>query len=366
MNYENLLHNIALTMVPEVGPILSKYLISYCGNAENVFKSSSKKLAKIPGIGPKVIESLKNATPFEKAEKQIEFIDRNECKIYLFHDDDYPKRLKHFEASPLVLYGKGAINTNHRRTVAIIGTRSPTELGKINCEKIVQGLKKYNVQIISGLAYGIDTCAHKSSVEKDIETVGILGHGLDKIYPASNKPLVKKMIQNGGILTEFPIKTRPDRENFPMRNRIIAAMSDAVIVVESKRSGGSIITTEFANSYNKDVFAVPGRVNDEVSEGCNKLIKQTKAHLLESAEDIGYIMRWEEMDSNKTIQPKLFVDLNDEEQRVVDLLKTEEEYEIDKIAFSLALSTSQLASILLNLEFKGVIKSLPGNSYMLI
>lgn len=363
---KNLLHNIALTLIPDVGPIIAKVLISYCGSAEAVFTASKRELSKIPQVGLKTIERVKNSKEaFIKAESEISYLEKIGGSATVFHSDLYPQRLKHFDSSPLVLYCRGEMNLNHPRTVAIIGTRKPTEQGKINCEKLIAGLQKYDVQIISGLAFGIDTCAHSESVKQGIETIGIMGHGLDRMYPAANKKLASKMLEKGGVLTEFTTGTNPDRENFPMRNRIIASMSDVIIVVESKKRGGSIITAEFANTYNKDVFAIPGRVNDEVSQGCNRLIKQHKAHLLESAEDVGYIMRWDEMDSDKVIQKSLFIDYSPLEQSVIDLLIKSQQITVDDLNFELKLPPSELASMLLNLEFKGAIRSLPGKKYIL-
>jgi len=335
---DQLLHNIALTMVPDVGPVNAKLLISYCGSAEAVFEADKKKLLKIPGIGPKTIDKLVNADPFAQAQEQINFLEKTGGKAVTFHSSDYPQRLKHF-------------------TVAIIGTRKPTELGKLNCERLVEGLKDYGIQIISGLAFGIDSCAHKAAVDNDIETIGITAHGLDRLYPSQNTDLARKMVKKGGILCEYPIGTNPDRENFPMRNRIIASMSDAIIVVESKRKGGSIITAEFANSYNKDVFAIPGRISDLVSEGCNKLIKQHKANLLESAADISYIMRWDEIDKQRTVQKALFIDYTPEEQRLVDLLGTKDAITVDELNYTLKMPQSELAAMLLTLEFKGALIS---------
>ena len=365
--HENLLHNIALTQISEVGPVMAKLLISYCGSAEAVFKSSKKALSKIPQVGLKTIERIhtQRAEAFKKAEEELIYLRNNHGEAVLFHSKDYPKRLKHFDSSPLVLYHRGSLHLNHPRTVAIIGTRKPTEQGKIICEKVIEGLRKYNVQIISGLAYGIDTCAHHCAVKLGMETIGVVGHGLDRLYPASNRNLVDQMKENGGVLTEFPTGTKPDRENFPMRNRIIASMSDVIIVIESKKRGGSIITAEFANSYNKDVFAVPGRISDDSSEGCNRLIKQHKAHLLESAEDVAYIMRWEDEQKEKVIQKSLFVEYTPEEQKIIDALSMNDQITIDDLNYKLQLPNSSLASLLLNLEFKGAIRSLPGKKYIL-
>lgn len=353
-------------MIDNIGPIFAKYLISYCGDVQAVFEATEKQLATIPNIGPATINKIKNAEVFDKADQQLAFLEKNGMKAYTYLDDEYPRRLKHFETSPIVLYFNGNGNLNHSRTVAIIGTRKVTDRGAIICKKIVEGLKPYNVQIISGLAYGVDSLAHKYAVEENISTIGVLGHGQDLIYPASNRALAKRMLENGGTITEFPIESRLNREHFPMRNRIIAAMSDAVIVVESAKKGGSIITAEFANQFNKDVFAVPGRTNDEYSEGCNRLIKQHKANLLESAEDIAYIMRWEEIDKSKDIQTSLFVELEPEEQKIVNILKSNPEINIDELNYKLELQASQLAALLISMEFKGVIKSLPGKKYIVV
>ncbi|MBC7886069.1 MAG: DNA-protecting protein DprA, partial [Saprospiraceae bacterium] len=283
MSTQDILYLIALTKLPKVGPVIAKNLISYCGGVEEVFKVGKKSLLKIPGIGQAVTENFDTVGAMKLAEKEMKFIEKNHINVLSYLDEDYPKRLSNFDSSPVILYYKGNVNLNHHRTVAIVGTRRPSEYGKIMCDRIIEGLLSYNVLLVSGLAFGVDAAAHRKCVETGIPTLGILGHGLDIIYPSEHKALSKKMIENGGVLTEFPSETKPDRENFPMRNRIIASISDVVVVIESKRKGGSIITAEFANEYNKDVFAVPGSVTDELSEGCNKLIKQNKAHLIESA-----------------------------------------------------------------------------------
>lgn len=357
---------IALSKVDKVGPVLAKYLVSYCGGARAVFEASKKQLSKIPSVGPATIDRLQGEQCFRLADEQVAFVEKHNIKVYSYLDEDYPSRFKHYETSPIVIYFNGKGNINHPRTVGIIGTRKPTERGNIICERLVSELKDYNVQVISGLAYGVDSLAHKYALENTMPTIGMLGHGHDIIYPASNRELAAKMLSDGGTMTEFTIKSRVDREHFPMRNRLIAAMSDVLIVVESARKGGSMITADFAFQYNKDVFAVPGRLNDEYSQGCNKLIKEQKAHLLESAKDIAYIMRWEEQDSKRSIQAALFVDLEPGEQLIVDLLKEEPELNIDELNHRLKLTTSVLAAQLINLEFKGVLKSLPGKKYILI
>lgn len=355
---------LALRQTPMVGDILAKNLISYCGTAENVFQESAKNLMKIPGVGETIARNIREVD-FSKADSELTFIQKNGIEVMAYHLPGYPHRLKPFDDSPFLLFYKGKNVLDHPRIIGVVGTRTPSDHGRMICEKIMDELSVYNPLIISGLAYGIDGIAHKKSLALSMPTVGILGHGLDMVYPSLHKPLAEKMIAGGGLLTEFPSGTKPDKENFPMRNRIIAALCDVLIVVESKRKGGSIITAEMANEYNKDVFAVPGRIFDELSEGCNKLIKQNKAHLIESAKDVGYIMRWEEMDARKFIQTSLFVELDDTEKEVVSLLREEKELTIDQITYRLLKQPSEVSSLLVNLEFKGVVKSLPGKKYIL-
>ena len=366
MTREDLICLIAITKMPNVGPVTAKNLISYCGSVEGVFKEKKNNLLKIPGIGPLLAENIDPHSYLDDAEKEVTFTEKNGISPISYLDRNYPARLLNYDSSPVLLYFKGQADLNHYRTVAVVGTRNPTEYGKIMCERLVEGLTPYKVLLVSGLAFGIDSIAHRVCLESGIPTLGVLGHGLDRYYPHEHKAMAKKMTeQGGGILTEFTTGTRPDRENFPMRNRIIAALSDAVVVVESKRKGGSIITAEFGNEYNKDVFAIPGQVTHELSEGCNKLIKQNKAHLLESAADVAYIMRWDEIDSGKIIQKQLFVDLDETESRLVSVLREHGELGIDSLTYKLGISPSETASVLLGLEFKGLLRALPGKKYML-
>lgn len=358
-------YKLALTLVDGVGDTLAKNLISYCGGAEAVFAEKRQSLVKIPGVGPGVASKIKASETLPRAEQEIRWAESHGVSIYYFMDQDYPARLRRQDDCPIILYYKGTAPLNHARTVAIVGTRKPTDYGIMECEKLVEGLKAYDVQIISGLAYGVDSKAHNAAVQQQIETIGVMGTGLDRIYPAQHRTLSQRMLSHGGLLSRFTKGSTPDRENFPMRNKIIAGMSDVVVVVQSKRQGGSIITAEFANDYNKDVFAIPGRVDDEVSEGCNRLIKINKAHLLESAADIAYIMRWEELEADKNIQGSLFVDLEPIEERVIAVLRDERVIEIDSLCYRLGQTGSEMASVLLGLEFKGMIKGLPGKRYML-
>jgi DNA processing protein len=357
-----LLHQIALTLVPGVGDINGKKLVSYCGSAEAVFKESKKSLMKIPGMGEATAVAIANHNVYERAEKEIRFIEKNNIQTLYFLDKDYPNRLKHCMDSPILLYFKGEINFNCEKVVSIVGTRRASDYGRDICNKIIEDLANLDVLIVSGLAYGIDTQSHKSALKHGLKTVGVLAHGHDRIYPQQNKSLSEKMLDHGGLLTDFMSNTNPDRENFPKRNRIVAGLCDALVVIESAKRGGALITANIANSYNRDVFAVPGKVNDKYSEGCNFLVKTNKAALLQSAEDIKYIMNWQ-TDSPKSKQIKLFRELNHEEQLIMDILEKNKECSIDFIVLNSKLSSSKIAAILLTLEFDGMVKSLPGKMF---
>ncbi len=361
---EELLYKIAITQIPLVGAVTARNLISYCGGVEAVFRAKKRALCKIPGVGDAVAAHVVNQNILSLAERELIFMEQHGIRPLFYLDKDYPARLKPFRDSPVMLYYKGDADLNPARTVAIVGTRSPTHHGTAQCEEIVEGLKPYGVTVISGLAFGIDVTAHRKCMELEIPTVAALGHGLDRIYPGQHRHIAVRMLQRGGLLSEYPSGTLPDRENFPMRNRIIAGLSDAVIVIESGITGGSIITAKMANGYHKDVFAVPGRVNDRMSQGCNHLIKTNQAHLLESTADLAYIMRWEETAGAKAIQPQLFVELDAQEQIIVNLLNERAELSIDALTFECGISHSEMAALLLGLEFKGVIRSLPGKRYV--
>ncbi|MDC3210017.1 DNA-processing protein DprA [Saprospiraceae bacterium] len=362
----DLLYKIAITKIPKVGAITAKNLVSYCGGPKAVFEASQKELISIPGIGRTLAENIRHYNVLEEAEKEIEFIENNNIQCLFYTDEKYPHRLKYFNDSPVILYFKGKTDLNHDRIVSIIGTRTPTPQGKIICEEIIAELQKYNVLVISGLAYGIDVTAHRKSISLNIPTVGVLGHGLSMIYPHEHKGVSENMIKNGGVLTEFTYQQGPEREHFPMRNRIVAGMCDALIVVETKERGGSMITAELANGYNKNVFAVPGRARDKKFGGGNLLIKDHKAQLVECADDVIGIMGWKLFEENRNIQKQLFVELSEREQVVIEILKTENEVAIDKLSYVSKLQPSEVSSLLLELEFKGMIKTLPGKRYMLV
>lgn len=355
---------IAISKIPKVGPILGKNLISYCGGILSVFEQTPKQLTKVPGIGESLAKCIAKAD-FSDAEREYVWLRKNNITPISYLEPAYPSRFIPIDGCPVILYYSGTASLNHPRTVGIVGTRQPSTYGQVQCENIIASLEKYNVLIVSGLAYGIDGIAHKKCVELSIPTIGVLGHGLDRIYPAFHKSLSQKMISNGGLLTEFTSGTLPDKENFPMRNRLIAGLCDATIIIESKRQGGSIITAEFANEYNKDVFALPGNVNEPFSEGCNKLIKQNKAHLMETGEDVAYIMRWDDIDTGKAVQRQLFIELSDIESAICDALREHKELSIDHITYIIGKTPSETSSILLEMEFKGIIRNLPGKKFIL-
>ena len=361
-----LFYQIALTMLSSVGPITAKHLISYCGSPEAVFKESKKNLLKIPGLGPKTIPLINKESSFPQAEIELQFIDRNNIQTAYYLDNNYPQRLKVYDDSPILLYFKGQNVLNNPRNIAIIGTRKPSEYGKEMVTKLVQDLKPYEITMVSGLAYGIDICAHKAALEQQIPNIAVLGHGLHTIYPALHRNIAKQITKEGMILTEFSSQAKFDKENFPQRNRIIAGLADGLVVGESGSSGGSIITAHFANDYSKDVFAFPGRVTDAVSAGCNNLIKQHKAHMITSIKDLSYIMRWDELNKSKQIQRTLFHDLNAAEQSIIHILADVNDLSIDEIMIKSEKSPSATANHLLQLEFKGLLKSLPGKRYKLI
>ncbi len=361
----DLFHKIALTKIPNIGPILTRNLLNHFQSANHIFEASQKELIKVPGISLNLAKLIKSKKTFAEAEQELVYLDQNNIRCIFFQDEDYPERLKHNHAAPAILYAKGNFNLNHPRNVAIVGTRKYSPIGKQNTEALVKGLKKYDVQILSGLAYGIDFLAHSSSLDHNIPTIGVLGHGLSLIYPFDHKKIANEMLENGGLLTEFSFKTGINKDQFPMRNRIVAGLCDALIVVESAVKGGSIITAEYANSYNKDVFAIPGRIQDKSAGGCNRLIKINKAHLLEKPEDIGYIMGWDNQKKNLPHQQSLFVDLSDLDQKIIESIKKYGESSFDRLSYETEIQNSELASILLNLEFKGIIKSLPGKRFIL-
>jgi DNA processing protein len=371
MTDELLKYKIGITLIKGIGNNLAKSLISYVGSLEGVFREKQSNLAKIPGIGEILSAEIVSQNVLKRAEEEIEFIEKNKINTFYYTDRDYPYRLKECADSPIMIFSKGNCDFNNGKFVGIVGTRNATESGKENCRKLIFDLAntQLNTIIVSGLAYGIDICAHKSALDAGLPTIGVIGHGLDRIYPAAHRPTAVKMMPNGALLTEYLSKTNPDRPNFVQRNRIIAGLCDAIIVVESASRGGALITAEIANDYNRDVFAFPGRVNDEWSAGCNALIKNNKASLIESAEDLCKFMSWEKQDliNTQTIQTALFLDLSDEEQEIVSILRQNSDgIQMNELAIILSKPASKISSMLLEMEFKGIVKCLPGSVYKIV
>jgi DNA processing protein len=364
---QNRLALVALHFIPGIGDYTIRQLISYCGSAEKVFTTPKGKLHKIPGIGSAIADTLLKGKSFEQAEKELLRAEQESTEILFYTDKKYPSRLKQIPDAPSMLYCKGNIDLESSKTVGIVGTRQATPYGKDQVEKLVESLVPHMPLIVSGLAYGIDIHAHKQAIKHNLPTVGIMGSGMDIIYPAAHKETARKMQENGGLLTENPFGTKPDAHNFPQRNRIIAGLSDALIVVEAAEKGGALITAEIANSYNKDVFAYPGSVGITYSAGCNNLIKTNRAHLLTSIKDLEYIMNWtaHEVASRKKIHALSLDGYSQDEQTILTLLLDKSPAMIDELSWKSDLPISQLASVLLGLEFAGVVKSLPGKMYAL-
>jgi DNA processing protein len=362
-----LFYQLALTLVPNIGDVHAKLLLQQFGDASSIFKASHKDLERLEGIGTVRASSIRAFNDFHLAEAELQFIEKYRIKTLFLTDPEYPQRLLNCYDSPTLLFYKGTADLNASKVLAIVGTRSNTDYGKQFTEELVAELSSQQVLIVSGLAIGIDAYAHKAALKNNLPTVGVVGHGLDKIYPSINKGLARDIaLQNGGILSEFFSGTLPDKHNFPLRNRIVAGMSDATIVVETLISGGSMITAKLADAYNRDVFAVPGRTTDTKSKGCNYLIKNNKAILLTDAGQLLDIMGWQEKKKKIKKQKELFIELTPEEKQVIDILKQKESVHIDEINISSGLSSSSVAAAILNLELQSVIGSMPGKMYKLL
>jgi DNA processing protein len=362
----SLLYQIALTLIPNIGAVYAKLILQHL-DVEEVFTAKKSSLLKIEGLGEVRAKSIVTFNNFARAEKEMEFIEKYKINPLFITNDQYPKRLLNCYDAPTMLYYRGNADLNTSKIIAVVGSRTHTDYGKIVIENLLQPLSHSGILVVSGLAYGIDAIAHKTALKNQLQTVGVLGHGLDKIYPAENTEMAKEMLQHGGLLTEFMTKTKPDRHNFPARNRVVAGISDAVIVVETDIKGGSIITAELANGYNKDVFAFPGKINDKKSSGCNHLIKNNKAVLLTDAQQLLEAMGWEE--NKKLIKKKpreFFIELSGDEKIIVEILKTADQTSIDELNFRSGLSSSAVAVAILNLEMQNIIQSLPGKMYRLL
>lgn len=367
MSLDLLKFRIGITLINGIGNNIAKNLIAYLGNEEAVFKEKRKALSRIPGIGETLAKEIVNHKhALLRAEQEIEFILKNNIQHLYYTDKNYPFRLKECPDAPLILFAKCAQNLNDAKFVGIVGTRNATDYGKEICYTLATALATIpNLVIVSGLAYGIDICAHKSALDFKIPTVGVVAHGLDVIYPSAHRSVAVRMLEQGGIVTEYLSKTKPDRQNFVQRNRIIAGMSDALIVVESAQKGGALITAELANDYNRDVFAFPGRINDQWSKGCNALIKNNRASLIESPDDFIRQIGWDLQTSRKEdVQMVMFMDLSEEETVIYSIIrKYPDGIHVNELSIASSFPYSKLTSLLLEMEFKALVKCIPGGIY---
>ena len=320
-------------------------------------------------IGEERADAIVKSDVLKEAEKEVKFVEDYKIKTFFFTEDEYPERLKPLTDNPILLYYKGEADLNAPKTVGIVGTRKCTDYGKEITKKIVAELAAHDVMIISGLAYGVDIAAHNAALENNLKTIGVLAHGLNTLYPAQHKPAAKKMVLQGGLLTEYKSSDEMRTHNFPDRNRIVAGLCDAVVVIESGIKGGAVITANIANSYNKDVFSVPGKATDKMSAGCNFLIKTFKANLIENGNDLLEAMRWKNVEGQskqQKQQKQLFLNLAEEEKVIYSLLNDKGEVEIDKLVHESGMNSSQMAASLLEMEMNGLIVSLPGKRYKLL
>ncbi len=347
----------------------ARNLVQAVGDVESVFTESARKLELIPRISKRLIAEIRHPEVMRRAEKELEFITKNNIQPLFFTDEDYPQRLTNCIDSPVLLYAKGNVDFNRQKVISIVGTRNATKYGQEFCHKFLKELSERfpGLLVISGLAYGIDIYAHRAAMQNILSTVAVLGHGLDRIYPYAHRHTAIEMLQNGALLTEFPSESNPDRHNFVRRNRIVAGMADAVVVVESGEKGGSLITAEVANSYYREVFAVPGRVSDNASAGCNRLISDNKAVLLQQTEDFIAHLGWDT--GKKSTVPKqkeLFLNLTEDEEKIFNALNTTESMQVNQLAIELDTPVSELFFTLLELEMKNIVQALPGGVYKLL
>lgn len=369
-NQNELLSKIALSLVPGIGSITAKSLITACGGAEQVFREQEKVLRTIPGIGTVLAKNILQSKVLPRAAKEVEFISRNNVMAHFYLDESYPQRLTNCVDAPMLLFSKGNANLNPSKVISIVGTRNATEYGRELVDKLISDLagRGYDLQIVSGLAYGIDIQAHLAALRHSIPTVCVLAHGLDTVYPTLHKNIAREMCDHeGGMVSDFLSHTVLDRKNFLRRNRIIAGLADAVIVVESAKKGGALLTAELAVSYNRDLFAFPGRVGETYSEGTHYLIKSNRAGLIENIGDLEYCMDWQPATGNpECSQLRLFAELTPDQQTIVDLLQKEGVSDIDQISLLSEMPVNRVSPVLLSLEFAGIVKSLPGKMFRMI
>lgn len=368
MNYASeKVFQVGLSLIPKIGDILIKQLVSYCGSAQSVFNTPKSKLLKIPNIGEVLAQNIVKQDVLKSAEKVVKKAEGEKVQILFYSDSNYPKRLKSLYDAPCVLYFKGNDQTlNPKRSIAIVGTRQMTDYGRSITEQIVSELKTFDCVCVSGLAYGVDICAHKASLQHQIPTIGVMANGIDKVYPSQHKATAQLMQQQGGVMSEHPFGVEPESPYFPRRNRIIAGLADATIVVEAAIKGGALITAEFANNYHRDVFAVPGQLGKSHSEGCNLLIRKNKAQIYTQVEDIVESLNWDLIKNHESMVKAIdFSGLSTEESQILALLHQKGALQIDEISWQSQIVMARLASLLLHLEFQGLVKALPGKKFSL-
>ena len=353
---------LALTRIPGVGAVLARTLLSHFGTAEAIFNASYKQLLQVEGIGPQLARNIRQFDEFDACIAELAFAEAHGIQLLVLGTKNYPKRLSYCFDAPIVLFYKGNANLNEQKIVSVVGTRNATAHGKLICDELVKGLAEYGALVVSGLAYGIDAAVHKACVKYQLPTLGVLAHGLDRMYPNAHRKLAAEMLQHGGLLTEFPSQTIPDRENFPKRNRIIAGLADATIVVEANSKGGALITADLANSYDREVCAFPGRATDEYSIGCHELIKTNRAHLITQAADVATLLAWDTIRPSQKPQFRInWSDRSVDEQLVLALLAKNGDILIDNLVLITGFAQSKLTLLLLDLQLAGIVKILPGN-----
>ncbi len=363
MDEKELFYLLVLQKARNIGTITAKKLIVHSGGVIPVFERSKSELQKISGIGTFALHYLHDKATFTEAEKELRYIQDKKIRYTSFFMDDYPKNLNNCVDAPLMMFYDGTIHFEKQPVISIVGTRNMTNYGRDFVEKFMEDVKVYNPVIVSGFAYGVDITAHKAAINQHLQTIGILAHGLDNIYPKKHKKYVHKVLENGGFYTEYWHDVLPIREYFLQRNRIIAGISDATIIVESARKGGSLVTANIANSYNRDVFAVPGRITDTFSKGCNNLIRTNQAALLHHAKDLAYMLNWEKKEPKKVIQPELFVNLTGDARTVYDFLQQNGRTLLDSISIGCKIPVYKLSGVLLDLELQGLVRPLPGKTF---
>lgn len=355
---------LALHLIPGVGSYTIRQLISYCGSAESIFQSPKNKLLKVPGVGKSIADAIGTGKKFfDQAEAELERVEKRKVKLLFHMDDEFPHRLRQIPDAPSLLYYQGNAPLNNIKTVAIVGTRKATSYGRGVTQDFVAGLSKHSPLIISGMAYGIDAEAHRASLKHGLSTIAVMAGGIEYIYPAEHRGLSREIRNQGGLLTENGIDTIPDASRFPARNRIIAGMSDVVLVIEAAERGGALITAAIANDYDREVMAVPGNLNNLYSQGCHQLIRRNRAHILTSVKDIEYLMNWDQ----QAKQPEEIFDLLPEERAIVDEFRNKSTtLHLDKLSWAIGRTVGQTASLLLQLEFKGLVRALPGKMFQLV